>query len=153
MIFPSIYGKQENWKVDKDQLFNELENHVNNNNLKILHIDVNSSTSMAKNLSTYEITNSIMRLYLAISDSFLKEESLTFFLGGDNFMIVAKKDIQIRKITEIVDFLISSTGIKLNCGIGNGINARRAAENATKSLDSIRTYRKTGKIINVVESN
>ncbi len=61
-----------------------------------------------------------MRLYLAISDSFLKEESMTFFLGGDNFMIVAKNDIQLKKIAEIVNFLISSTGIKLNCGIGNG---------------------------------
>ena len=53
-----------------------------------------------------------MRLYLAISDSFLKEESLTFFLGGDNFMIVAKNDIQIKRIAEIVNFLINSTGIK-----------------------------------------
>lgn len=137
----------------QDQQTIELENHSGHNNLKILHIDVNSSTSIAKNLSTYEITNLIMRLYLAISDSFLKEESLTFFLGGDNFMIVAKNDIQIKKITEIVNFLISSTGIKLNCGIGNGINARRAAEEATKSLDSIRAYRRTGKIINVFESN
>jgi GTP cyclohydrolase IIa len=39
---------------------------------------------------------------------------LTFFLGGDNFMIVAKNDIQIKKITEIVNFLIFTTGIKLN---------------------------------------
>ena len=54
---------------------------------------------------------------------------------------------------EIVNFLTSSTGIKLNCGVGNGINARSAAEMATKSLDSIRAYRKSGKIINVFESN
>ncbi len=153
MIFPNIYGIQEDCMIHLVQKTNELENHSGHNNLKILHIDVNSSTSIAKNLSTYEITNLIMRLYLAISDSFLKEESLTFFLGGDNFMIVAKNDIQIEKITEIVNFLISSTGIKLNCGIGNGINARRAAEKATKSLDTIRDYRRSGKIINVFESN
>jgi len=153
MIFPNIYGIQENFKVHEGQQTNELENYNSHNNLKILHIDVNSSTSITKNLSTYEITNLIMRLYLALSDSFLEEDSLTFFLGGDNFMIVAKNDIQIKKITEMVNFLISSTGIKLNCGIGNGINARRAAEKATKSLDSIRAYRRSGKIINVFESN
>lgn len=153
MIFPNIYGIQENSKVHQGQQTNESKNQGGHSDLKILHIDVNSSTSIAKNLSTYEITNLITRLYLAISDSFLKEESLTFFLGGDNFMIVAKNDIQIKKITEIVNFLIFTTGIKLNCGIGNGVNARRAAEKATKSLDIIRDYRRSGKIINVFESN
>jgi GTP cyclohydrolase IIa len=53
----------------------------------------------------------------------------------------------------MVNFLIFTTGIKLNCGIGNGVNARRAAEKATKSLDTIREYRRSGKIINVFESN
>jgi len=153
MIFPNIYGIQENYTVHEGHRTSEIENHCGLNDLKILHIDVNSSTSIVKNLSTYEITNLIMRLYLAISDSFVKEESLTFFLGGDNFMIVAKNDIQTKKITEIVNFLISSTGIKLNCGIGNGSSARKAAEKATKSLDTIRDYRRGGKIINVFESN
>ena len=153
MIFPNIYGIQENCYVRKDQQINELENNSGHNDLKILHIDINGSTSIAENLTTYEITNLIVRLYLAISNSFLKEESLTFFLGGDNFMIVAKNDIQIKRIAEIVNFLINSTGIKLNCGIGNGINARKAAEEATKSLDSIRAYRRSGKIMNVFESN
>lgn len=152
MIFPNIYGKQENYQIHEGQQTYEIENHRGLDNLKILHIDVNSSTLIAENHSSYEITNLIMRLYLAISDSFLKEESLTFFLGGDNFMIVAKNDIHIKKITEIVNFLISSTRIKLNCGIGNGISARRAAEKATKSLDTIREYRRSGKIINVFES-
>jgi GTP cyclohydrolase IIa len=155
-IFPNIYGIQENYQIHGGQQTNEIENHKSLDNLKILqkilHIDVNSSTLIAENHSSYEITNLMMRLYLAISDSFLKEESLTFFLGGDNFMIVAKNDIHIKKITEIVNFLISSTRIKLNCGIGNGINARRAAERATKSLDTIREYRRSGKIINVFES-
>jgi GTP cyclohydrolase IIa len=153
MIFPNIYGIQENCNVYEDQQTNELENHNSHNDVKILHIDVNGSTSLTKNLSAYEITNLMIRLYLEISNSFLKEESLTFFLGGDNFMIVAKNDIQIKKVTEIVDYLTSSIGIKLNCGIGNGINARTAAEKATKSLDSIRAYRRSGKIINVFESN
>ena len=152
MIFPNIYGMQENYQIDEGQQTNEKENYTGLDNLKILHIDVNNSSLIAENYSSYEITNLIMRLYLAISDSFLREESLTFFLGGDNFMIVAKNDIQIKKITEIVNLLTSSTGIKLNCGIGNGISARRAAEKATKSLDTIREYRRSGKIMNVFES-
>lgn len=153
MIFPNIYCIPENCYVQGNQQANELQSHIRHHDLKILHIDVNSSTSIAENLSSYEITNLIMSLYLAISNSFLKEKSLTFFLGGDNFMIVAKNDILVEKVTEIVNFLISSTGIKLNCGIGNSNNARSAAERATKSLDSIRAYRRSGKTINVFESN
>ena len=124
-----------------------------NNNLKIVHIDVDNSTSMTKNLSTYEITNLLLKLYLQISDLFLKEESLTFFLGGDNFMVVAKDGLGISKIKSIIDQIIESSDLKLNCGIGNGDNARTAAMFATKSLDKIREYRKNGKTINVFESN
>jgi GTP cyclohydrolase III len=41
--------------------------------------------------------------------------------------------------------------IKLNCGIGIGKTGRRAAEGATKALDTIRDLRKEGKIQPIYE--
>ena len=150
--------------IDKEHLQQEMghknnidgilnQNHSNTKDLKIIHIDVDGSTSITKKLSTYEVTNLLLKLQLQISNLFLKEDSLTFFLGGDNFMVVAKSDINISKITKIINRIIKSFDIKLNCGIGNGNNARTAAMLATKSLDQIREYRKTGMRINVFESN
>ena len=41
--------------------------------------------------------------------------------------------------------------IKLNCGIGIGKTGRRAAEAATKALDTIRDLREEGKIQTIYE--
>jgi GTP cyclohydrolase IIa len=156
LIYKNIFAiEQEHRKRQGD---NNEDNKLTSsqhlkNNLKIVHIDVDSSTSMTKNLSAYEITNLLLKLHLQISDLFLKEESLTFFLGGDNFMVVAKDSLDSSKIKSIIDQIIESSDIMLNCGIGNGNNARTAAMFATKSLDQIRQYRKNGKMINVFESN
>ena len=140
-----------NYKNNTDQISNH--NHGDIKDLKILHIDVDGSTSITKKLSTYEVTNLLLKLQLQISDSFLKEDSLTFFLGGDNFMVVATNGLNISKTTKIINGIMKSFNIKLNCGIGNGNNARTAAKFATKSLDQIREYRKNGMTINVFESN
>ncbi|WP_148686004.1 GTP cyclohydrolase IIa [Candidatus Nitrosocosmicus hydrocola] len=143
------YQKNRNSRIG--QISNQNDKDIKD--LKIIHIDVDSSTSMTKNLSTYEITNLLLKLQLQISDLFLKEDSLTFFLGGDNFMVVANNDLNISKITTIINGIMKSFSIKLNCGIGNGNNARTAAKFATKSLDQIREYRKNGKTLNVFESS
>jgi len=156
LIYKNIFAiEQEHVKREahnyKDNSLTSSQ-HLNNN-LKIVHIDVDSSTSLTKNLSAYEITNLLQKLHQQISEFFLREESLTFFLGGDNFMVVAKDGLDISKIKSIIDQIIKSSEIKLNCGIGNGNNARTAAKFATKSLDQIREHRKNGKTINVLESN
>src|SRR3712207_8346119 len=51
-------------------------------------------------------------IYLQISDLFLKEESLAFFLGGDNFMVVAKTGLDINKTKLIIAQIIKSSGIR-----------------------------------------
>lgn len=151
LLLLNNYKKNRNSSIDF--ISNQDQDHNNIKDLKIIHIDVDSSTTMTKNLSTYQVTNLLLRLHLKISDLFLKEDSLTFFLGGDNFMIVANNGLNISKITTIINGIIKSFDIKLNCGIGNGNNARTAAKFATKSLDQIRDYRKNGTTINVLESN
>ena len=149
-IRPNIYGNVGG--ISKGYLFSsscDLNTATFDKDVKIIHVDINNSTELTKDLSSYEITNLIIKLYSNISDVFLKEESLTFYLGGDNFMIIAKKNMIIQRVKEIIDSLSKLTKINLNCGVGYGKTGRKAAEMATKSLDLIRDFRKSGKIINV----
>jgi GTP cyclohydrolase IIa len=151
LILPNIYSTQDN-KFGKVKSINAKTRTDDGDYVKILHIDINNSTAMTKNLSSYETTNTIINLYSKISNIFLKEECLTFYLGGDNFMILAEKNMAIEKVKEMVNLISTSTKINLNCGIGIGKTGRKAAEMATKSLDEIRELRRNGTIVNVYES-
>jgi len=117
---------------------------------QIMHIDVDSSTKVGDRLSPYEITALVMKIYSRLAEEFIKHDSLTFFLGGDNFMVISngvtndQADSVIKKVT-------AETDIKLNCGIGIGKTGRKAAEGATKALDTIRDLRKEGKIQPIYE--
>jgi len=117
---------------------------------QVMHIDVDSSTKLSGRLSPYEVTALVMKLYSGLAEEFLKREALTFFLGGDNFMVISngvtgeQADAVIKKVTAGLD-------VKLNCGIGIGRTARRAAEAATKALDTIRDLRDEGKIQTIYE--
>ncbi|AIC16450.1 GTP cyclohydrolase IIa [Nitrososphaera viennensis] len=117
---------------------------------QIMHIDVDSSTKLTGRLSPYEVTALVMKLYGRLAEEFLKLDALTFFLGGDNFMVIsngvtgAQADEVIKKVTAGLD-------VKFNCGIGIGKNGRRAAEAATKALDTIRDMRDEGKIQTIYE--
>jgi GTP cyclohydrolase IIa len=150
LIRPNIYGNKESLLKNSKEI--SLKTKTDNKDVKILHIDINNSTAITKNLSAYEITNLIIKLYSKISNIFLKEESLAFYLGGDNFMIITKKNMTTEKVKEIINLLTKLTRINLNCGIGNGCTGRKAAEMSTKSLDLIRDFRQNGTIINVYES-
>ncbi|HXV45286.1 MAG TPA: GTP cyclohydrolase IIa [Nitrososphaera sp.] len=117
---------------------------------QIMHIDVDSSTKVGDRLSPYEITALVIKVYSRLAEEFIKHNSLAFFLGGDNFMVISngvtkeQADAVIKKVTSGID-------IKLNCGIGIGKTGRKAAEGATKALDTIRDLRKQGKIQPIYE--
>ncbi|MEO9296293.1 MAG: GTP cyclohydrolase IIa [Nitrososphaera sp.] len=117
---------------------------------QIMHIDVDSSTKLSGRVSPYEITALVMKIYSRLADEFLKRDSLTFFLGGDNFMVISngvtkeQADAAIRSATAGID-------IKLNCGIGIGRTGKKAAEAATQALDTIRDLRDEGKIQTIYE--
>jgi GTP cyclohydrolase IIa len=120
------------------------------NTAQIMHIDVDSSTKVGDQLSPYEITALVMKIYSMLAEEFMKYNSLAFFLGGDNIMVISNNmtkeqaDEAIKKVTAGID-------IKLNCGIGIGRTGRRAAEAATRALDTIRDMRKQGKIQTIYE--
>lgn len=117
---------------------------------QIMHIDVDSSTKVGDKLSPYEVTALVIKIYSRLSEEFLTHNSLAFFLGGDNVMVISngmtkeQADEAIKKVTAGID-------IKLNCGIGIGRTGRRAAEAATRALDTIRDLRKEGKIQTIYE--
>jgi GTP cyclohydrolase IIa len=112
---------------------------------QIMHIDIDSSAKVGNWLSPYELTALVMKIYSRLAEEFLKHDSLAFFLGGDNVMVISngmskeQADVVLKKVT-------AGNDIKLNCGIGIGKTGRRAAEAATKALDTIRDLREEGQI-------
>jgi len=117
---------------------------------QIMHIDVDSSTKLSGRVSPYEITALVIKIYSRLADEFLKRDSLTFFLGGDNFMVVSN-GVTKEQADEAIKKAIAGIEIKLNCGIGIGKTGKKAAEAATKALDTIRDLRDQGKIQTIFE--
>jgi GTP cyclohydrolase IIa len=117
---------------------------------QIMHIDIDSSAKVGNWLSPYELTALVMKIYSRLAEEFLKHDSLAFFLGGDNVMVISngmskeQAGVVLKKVT-------AGNDIKLNCGIGIGKTGRRAAEAATKALDTIRDLREEGKIQTIYE--
>ena len=118
--------------------------------VQIMHIDMNNSAKMFSKLSPYEITSLIIKIYSRLSEEFLKKESLTFFLGGDNFMVLSKAARK-RDVEGTINKVTQEMNVRLNCGIGTGSTARKAANAATKALDTIRNLRHEGKDLPIYE--
>ena len=116
----------------------------------IIHMDVDGSTSISVKKSPYEISSLIFKLYSEMLEFFLAQNSLTFFMGGDNFMIVSSQTGN-ENIVKFLELIEKKYGISMNCGIGTAKTAREAANLATKSLDTIREMRDSGKKQRVLE--
>jgi GTP cyclohydrolase IIa len=91
-----------------------------------------------------------MKIYSRLAEEFLKHNSLAFFLGGDNIMVISNGMTK-EQADKVLKGVTSGNDIKLNCGIGVGKTGRRAAEAATRALDTIRDLRKEGKIQTIYE--
>lgn len=115
-----------------------------NSKISIMHLDIDSLTLRRKTQSPYEISSIIFELYSKMSKFFLEKNSLAFFMGGDNFMVVANDDAK-NSVQTFINMIKNDDNISLNCGIGNAHTGREAAKLATKSLDTIREIRDSGK--------
>lgn len=109
----------------------------------IMHMDVDDLTSETESTSPYGIASKVLELHLAMAKYFAERESLSFFMGGDNFMVVAGPRGR-EDAGDFVSTVRDDMGITLNCGIGRAPTGRRAAMLATKSLDTIRKIRDEG---------
>ncbi|MGB6463895.1 MAG: GTP cyclohydrolase IIa [Nitrosotalea sp.] len=137
-------ARRTNLVLDKEHnIFGQsLQN--GNDLVQIIHMDVDGSTSISAKKSPYEVSSLILKLYSEMSEFFLKKNSLAFFMGGDNFMIVSSS-VEQENISEFLELIKERHGISFNCGIGTARTGRDAAKLATKSLDKIRELRDSGK--------
>ncbi|MFB5604848.1 MAG: GTP cyclohydrolase IIa [Nitrosarchaeum sp.] len=137
-------GKKSETFLNKEYAIFGFINGKSEQNVSIMHIDVDNLTSRLKTNSPYEITSIIFNLYAKMSKFFLQKNSLTFFMGGDNFMVIANNDAK-KSVKDFIKLIKNEDNITLNCGIGNAKTAREAVKLATKSLDTIREIRDAGK--------
>ena len=137
-------GKKTQTILNQEHNIFGFVNGESSSNVCIMHLDVDDLTSKRKTNSPYEISSIIFELYSKMSKFFMEKNSLTFFMGGDNFMVVASDDAK-KSVQEFINMIKNEDGILLNCGIGNGFNVREAVKLATKSLDTIREIRDSGK--------
>ena len=136
-------GKKKETLLSKEfSIFGFIDDKIEKT-VSIMHFDVDNLTSSRKINSPYELTVIIFSLYLKMSKFFLKKNSLTFFMGGDNFMVVANNETK-KYVKDFITLIEKEDDIILNCGIGNAKTAREAAKLATKSLDKIREIRNKG---------
>lgn len=127
---------------------NQLGNHKTD--IRILHIDVSGLSKLNLKMSPYQVTSMIFGIYSRLVDKFMEKDCLTFYLGGDNFMVVASNILK-EEVENILLGITEDTSILLNCGIGKGKTGREAAMIATKALDKIRELRDNGSHVSIYE--
>ncbi len=137
-------GKKNKTILNKEHNIFGFVNGKSDFKVSIMHLDVDNLTSKRKTNSPYEISSIIFEILSKMSKFFLERNSLTFFMGGDNFMVIASDDAK-NSVQNFIDMIKNDNKISLNCGIGNGVTSREAVKLATKSLDTIREIRDSGK--------
>ena len=137
-------GKQNNIILNQEHNIFGFIDDKSEFNVSIMHLDIDDLKSKRKDTSPYEISLKIFELYSKIAKYFIKKNSLTFFMGGDNYMVVASNEAK-NSVQSFIDMIKNDYNISLNCGIGNAYTSRDAVKLATKSLDTIRDIRDSGK--------
>ena len=137
-------GKQNNIILNQEHNIFGFIDDKSEFNVSIMHLDIDDLKSKRKDTSPYEISLKIFELYSKIAKYFIKKNSLTFFMGGDNYMVVASNDAK-NSVQNFIDMIKNNDKIILNCGIGTAQTSRDAVKLATKSLDTIREIRDSGK--------
>ena len=137
-------GKQNSVILNEEHsIYGFIDNSLEFN-VSIMHLDVDDLKSKRKDNSPYEISLKVFELYSKIGRYFIEKNSLSFFLGGDNYMVIASDDAK-NSVQNFIDMIKNDEQISLNCGIGNAKTSSDAAKLATKSLDTIREIRDSGK--------
>ena len=137
-------AKQNNIVLNEEHsIYGFLDNNLEYN-VSIMHLDVDDLKSKRKDNSPYEISLKIFELYSKIGRYFIQKNSLSFFLGGDNYVVIASDNAK-NSVQNFIDMIKNDDQISLNCGIGNAKTSRNAMKLATKSLDTIRDIRDSGK--------
>ena len=135
--------KSQKFLNEQYSIFGTLNGH-SEHSVTIMHLDVDDLTSKRKKMSPYDTSSLMFKIYSRMSEYFLSKNSLTFFMGGDNFMVVTNSEFK-NFAKEFIKISKDEFEIELNCGIGTAQTSRDAVKLATKSLDTIREIRDSGK--------
>ena len=135
--------KSKKFLNEKYSIFGSMNGKAEQN-VTIMHLDVDGLTKKRQIISPYEISSLMFKLYSKMSEFFLEKKSLTFFMGGDNFMVISNSNHK-ENAQKFINNTKQEMDLFLNCGIGSGVTARDAAKLATQSLDTIREIRDSGK--------
>jgi len=156
----AYHSRRNHRLLDKSKLIyanDQIQLLYNNSNklsadmlAQILHLDIDNSTKVGNTLSPYEITTRTMKMFSNLIELFIEQKSMTFFLGGDNFMVISN-NVTKDKVSLIISKIYESQNIKLNCGIGVARTGRKAVQAATEALDTIRNLRDRGIIQPIYE--
>jgi GTP cyclohydrolase IIa len=138
-------GKKSSVILNKEHNIYGFLNGQDKQKVTIMHFDVEDLTSKRKTQSPYEVSCIMFKLFSSMSEFFLDRKSMAFFMGGDNFMVVASDDDAKEIARKFIELTKKDLGLLLNCGIGIGKTSREAAKLATESLDKIREIRDSGK--------
>ena len=138
-------GKRSSVILNKEYNIYGFVDGQDEQKVTIMHFDVEDLTSKRKTQSPYEVSSTMFKLYSSMSKFFLDRKSMAFFMGGDNFMVIANDDGAKEMAREFIEITQKDLGLLLNCGIGIGKTSREAAKLSTQSLDKIREIRDSGK--------
>ena len=142
-VLASNDKKSKKFLNEKYSIYGSMNGQLEQN-VTIMHLDVDSLTEKRQMISPYETSSLMFKLYSKMSDFFLEKKSLAFFMGGDNFMVISDSTHK-ENAQKFIDTIKQEMNLFLNCGIGSGVTARDAAKLATQSLDAIREIRDSGK--------
>ncbi|MFP4005564.1 MAG: GTP cyclohydrolase IIa [Candidatus Hadarchaeia archaeon] len=113
--------------------------------VQIAHIDIDHATGFTDSDPIFDTHLLIQKVYLTLSNLFVKEDSLVFYTGGDNYMApcngLGKEDIEkILRLTE------DRTGIDLKAGVGIAEEPTASAFRASEALHMIRDNETEGDV-------
>ena len=92
LILVHMMEKSHEIKLNEEHnIFGFIDGKVESK-VTIMHLDVDNLTSRGNAISPYEISSLMFKIYARMSEFFLAEKSLSFFMGGDNFMVVANSN-------------------------------------------------------------
>lgn len=109
------------------------------NGIALLHVDIKGITERLVDRvdSAYETTLHVNRFLLTLAERFLPLGGLTFYLGGDNYLVLLG-EVEKGEVKEALQGAAFEAGLELRAGLGRGRDAREAMAEATRRLDEAR---------------
>lgn len=108
--------------------------------VNLIHLDIENITKTSDITTPFEVTMIVQATLQILNNYCYKNNLLSFFMGGDNFVIISDNYPK-KHSKKMADEIFNKLGLLVNCGIGKEHSPRIAMALATKNLDTIRVLR------------